>query len=382
VNNDVDVVVLGLGPAGRAAANACVGKGLSVTACDPAAHRRWTATYGAWSDELPPGVPVAVRIEQPVVWTDRRHQLTRGYSVLDTVALQRQLSVDGVDVRTVRADVQGSRTVQCSDGQVLRAGLILDARGSRAAGHAQQTAYGVVVPRDRAEPALLGAQAVFMDWRTSGELPPGAPPSFLYALPLDDERVLLEETCLAGHPALGFGELRRRLECRLSSLGVALGGDEPVERVRFALHRPLPWAEWAGAASAVPRVGAAGGLVHPATGYSVATSLRLAPAIATAAAGPDPARGVQRVLWPSGARTVHALRLHGLRVVLGLAPQRVPEFFTAFFDLPAQHQQAYLSNRDNPIATVAAMSALLPRVSWGLRRALILGGTPLRRGSP
>lgn len=371
--NRIDVVVVGLGPAGRATAAACAAAGSSVLALDPAAHRPWTATYGAWSDELAPGVPVAVRIDRPVVWTTHHQVLARAYSVLDTAALQHGLTLDGVDVRTVRVRALSAHRVLCSDGRSILARLVLDARGAPAAGRTQQTAVGVVLPRERAAPVLQDAAALFMDWRPQHGAGPGAAPSFLYALPLDAERVLLEETCLAGRPGIGLAELRRRLERRLAWHGVHLHGAEPVERVRFALDTPLPRAEWLGRVPAVPRLGAAAALVHPATGYSVATSLRLAPAVAAAAMQPDPARAVQQVLWPVPARVVHSLRLRGLHVLLGLAPQQVPEFFAAFLALPVHHQRAYLSSRDDPAAVAAAMTALLPNVSWALRRALVLG---------
>lgn len=368
-----DVVVLGLGPAGRATAAACVTAGLEVVALDPAPHRRWTATYGAWSDELAPGAPALVRFERPVAWTTRRHELARAYTVLDTAALQDGSSLAGVRVRTGRAlgvqHVDGSRRVVCGDGEVLRAPLVLDARGAPVAGRAQQTAHGVVVDAGRAAPVLGGAEALFMDWRPADD--PRASPSFLYALPLGGDRVLLEETCLAGRPALGTDELRRRLRVRLARHGVALDGDEPVERVRFAVDTPLPRDEWLGRVPVAPRLGAAAPLVHPATGYSVAAALRLAPRVAAAAVTDDPTRAVQDVLWPAGARVVHALRRRGLEVLLGLAPEQVPEFFAAFLDLPARHQQAYLSDRLHPVSTAAAMTALLPHLSGPLRTTLL-----------
>lgn len=366
-----DVAVLGLGPAGRATAAACAQVGLSVVALDPAPHRRWRVTYGAWTDELTPAVPEAMRVQRPVAWTTRRHEIARPYSVLDTAALQDSLVLDGVDVRAARAVDATAGTVGCADGAAVRARLVLDARGARMAGRAQQTAYGVVLDRRRAEQVLQGADGVFMDWRPLHGAGLGAPASFLYAVPLDAERVLVEETCLAGRPAVSVAALRGRLEHRLAAHGVRLHGDEPVERVRFALDTPLPVAEWFGRLPAVPRLGAAAPLVHPASGYSVAAALRLAPAVAAAAASEGPARGVQRLLWPRSVRAVHALRLHGLRMILALAPEQVPEFFAAFLELPGYHQRAYLSGRDHPLATAAAMTALLPQLSWPLRTALL-----------
>lgn len=52
-------------------------------------------------------------------------------------------------------------------------------------------------------------------WGTSGEVP-----SFLYAMPLGNGRVFLEETCLVAKPALPFSVLKRRLQRRLEAMGV------------------------------------------------------------------------------------------------------------------------------------------------------------------
>ncbi|MDQ2706969.1 MAG: lycopene cyclase family protein, partial [Actinomycetota bacterium] len=55
-----DVLVVGAGPAGRAVAAACAEHGLDTGLLDPAPTRPWRATYGAWSDELPAELPLAV----------------------------------------------------------------------------------------------------------------------------------------------------------------------------------------------------------------------------------------------------------------------------------------------------------------------------------
>ena len=52
-------------------------------------------------------------------------------------------------------------------------------------------------------------------WGTSREVP-----SFLYAMPLPDGRVFLEETCLVAKPALPFATLKRRLHRRLAAMNV------------------------------------------------------------------------------------------------------------------------------------------------------------------
>jgi len=367
----VEVVVLGLGPAGRALASACAARGLAVTAVDPRPELPWRAIYGAWQDELPAAVPLAATVQRPLTWTTRAQYLDRPYCVLDTPALQRSMDLSRVHVHAARAAADGRAL---DDGTPLTARVVIDARGAPARGRTQQTAYGVLVGGAEAEPLLQGAAAVFMDWRADRG---HCTPSFLYAVPLGDDRVLLEETCLARRPGLAFEELAGRLRTRLAAHGVRLGGDEQVERVRFALDTPLPPREWLGATPGVVRFGAAAPLVHPASGYSVAAALRLAPAMADVLAAGGTAADLQRLLWSARARAVHAIRLRGMRSLLALSPEQVPEFFAAFFALPTRDQRAYLSGRDDLAGTAGAMRAVLPRMPAQLSarvvRAALLG---------
>lgn len=367
-NYHSQAVVLGLGPAGRAVAAACAGAGLAVTAIDPDPERPWDATYGAWQDELPAGVPLAATVSAPRAWTTHPQRIDRSYSVLDTAALQRSLDLTDVAVRTGRASADARRL---ADESPLRAEVIIDARGAPARRRTQQTAYGVVVSTVGAQAVLDGAPSWFMDWRTDHGAGAGAPPSFLYAVPVGADRMLLEETSLGRRPGLGLAELARRLRTRLATRGVQLTGVEPVERVRFALDTPLPVREWVGCTPPVVRFGAASPLVHPASGYSVATALRLAPQVAGLLVAGGTAADVQHLLWSPQARAVHALRLRGLRSLCALRPAEVPDFFAAFFALPVHHQQAYLSGREDLAGTAAAMRAVLPRLPGRTRRRIV-----------
>lgn len=47
-------------------------------------------------------------------------------------------------------------------------------------------------------------------------------PSFLYAMPLPDGQVFLEETCLVARPTLPFAVLKRRLYRRCAAMGIRI----------------------------------------------------------------------------------------------------------------------------------------------------------------
>lgn len=351
----------GSGPAGRALAHRALAKGLSVTVVDPQPRRRWQATYAAWADELPDWTAapsIAAGVERPVAWTSRRVEIDRRYVVFDTAGLQDSLDLSGARVLTDRVveivrPGRSSRagnelpSVRLASGPTLPAGRVIDARGvSRSPALAEQTAFGVTVDRAR----WGEADSLFMDWRADNGSGPQEPRSFLYAVPLSDDLMLLEETCLAGRPALDIGVLRDRLAYRLRSRGIELSGREPVERVRFPVQGGRPGAQ---------RFGAAGALMHPATGYSVATALRTADSVVL---GQSP--------WSPSARVVRLLQQAGLRALLALPPQELPLFFEKFFALPIPLQRAYLSGRGDLTGTAHAMSALFATLPWRVRAHL------------
>ncbi|MFD4180251.1 lycopene cyclase family protein [Rhodococcus sp. NPDC058514] len=370
-----DLVVVGLGPAGRVLAHRAAAAGLDVIAVDPHPDRRWTPTYAAWSDELPAWLDreavIAALVERPRVWTTRERVLSRPYCVFDNDGLLAALDLGGARVLAGTAATVETDRVILQDGTRIRARQVIDARG---AGHthglAEQTAYGVVVSGEAASPVVADGEAWFMDWRTDNGAPPDEPRSFLYAVPLGGDRMLLEETCLAGRPALSQAVLRRRLEARLHARGVPVSAHADRERVRFPVQVPRGAAE-------VAAFGARAGLMHPGTGYSVAASLSAADEVARAiVAGGDP----MAALWPPSARAVRGLREVGLRALLRLPPPLTGDFFEAFFDLPAGRQRAYLSARADPLAVSAAMAAVFRRAPSRVRRTL--AGALLPRVSP
>ncbi len=319
-------------------------------------------------DEIPGWVGDDVwrsRIPRPHVWGTRERILGRTYGVLDNAALHRRLDLTGVRVVAGFSEALTPWSVLLRDGTRIDAHRVIDARGLQPDPTlAEQTAFGIVVPTIVAAPALGGADAWFMDWRPDNAAAPGDPPSFLYAVPLGDDTVLLEETCLVGRPGLPQAELRRRLDTRLAARGVAVPANVEVERVRFPVQAPRE-------TTSVPVFGARAGLVHPGTGYSVAASLTAVDTVVAALRrGHDPSKS----LWPWPARTVRRLREMGLSALLDLDPSATAGFFDAFFALPVTRQRAYLSGRTDVTGTVAAMWTLFRTATPATRRTLARAG--------
>ncbi|MFT4041792.1 MAG: lycopene cyclase family protein [Gordonia sp. (in: high G+C Gram-positive bacteria)] len=360
-------VVVGAGPAGYALTHRLLHHGVRTTLIDPHPAFGWQSTFAAWTDELPEWLSenvIGARTDAVRVHGHTPRTIARPYSILDNTALRHELTLADAQVISGRAVALTPESVRCADGSIVHADQIIDCRGGFTRNAPTQTAFGVVVAARDAAPILDGAQALLMQWSAPdhlGALPDQAP-SFLYAIPLSAHTVLLEETCLAGYPPLGIDELTRRLRVRL--------GDQLPSAIRSeSVSIPLtgaaaPWR------TRVFAYGAAGGLTHPTTGYSVAASLRYADLVAAAiAAGHDPTT----TLWPSQARAVHRLRLRSLGALLALDATQLLDFFDAFFTLPLAAQQDYLSERGNLRGTVAAMIASFGRVTMRTRFEIARG---------
>ncbi len=361
-----DVAVVGLGPAGRTLAHRLALSGLTVLGIDPHPHRVWPQTLGGWARQIPTWLSddgVALRVEEPRIRASADHIIEDQYAVLSNARLQQATPLTDVELDEQVLDDDGVAALRG------RARVVIDSRGARPAGHSgdvpHQTAHGILVPPELAEPVLGAANAVLMDWRPfdGAERWGSTPPTFLYAIPMADGRVLLEETCLAGHPAPGQPELRRRLLIRLAGIGVTAEdvADLEVERVSIPLvRRGLR-------TTGVWRFGAAGAQNNPFSGYTFFASL---------AAVDD---WVQRVANNDMPRSDEPLfvRRRALHGVLNLSPDDTFALFDAFGRLPTAQQRAVLDADTAMLRLVTAMTRqflLMPtRASIGLARATLLG---------
>ena len=215
---DLDVVVVGDGPAGLALGAACRRAGLSTLVCGLGAP--WTATYGTWRDDVAdvPDRCFAVVAPRVVVHGHRRHVIERPYGVFDNGALRAHLAA-GLDVRVreglwARHFDWGSRLLV--DGGEFDARLVVEATGfppmlARASPPAaHQTAFGVVV--GERPPAYADDDVVLMDLRPVD----AETPTFCYVVPAG-AAWLVEETSLAARPSAAPDRLRELLGVRVGA---------------------------------------------------------------------------------------------------------------------------------------------------------------------
>lgn len=381
-------------------AAACAEAGLDVLAFDPSLDAPWSNNYGVWLDEAErAGLrgyldPIWMRTEVRLD-AERRHLLDRGYARVEGVALKAALRARAeahgarffaervVDVRHRQANSE-LRT-ESGDNHGVR--LVVEASGHKPrwvrregdAPTAFQTAFGLeceVRGLDDAPRDLM----TLMDFSDAG---PGAPdvgvPTFLYVMPLGDDRWFFEETVLTGAPAVPISALEQRLYARLRNRGVTLGARHEVERCVIPMNAPAPLLR-----QRVVGFGGAASMVHPATGYMFAHAARLAPELAARLAelmaSPERspqaiAAGAWDVVWPAWGRRAEEFYRFGGDSLLRLGPREIRDFFDAFFSLPDFAWRGYLGRDLGPATLGRAMfhfyRALSPARRLGLGREVL-----------
>lgn len=387
-----DILIIGAGPAALRIAAACAVRGMSVSCVAPEPRAQWLPRYGAWDDELSdlqlPKSCIEASWPQTVAFTPRQQDLQRGYVRLSTDGLQQHLleKADdaGAHLQAGLVDAvehhEAYSAVALRSGAAMRARVVVDATGHgsnfvRKAGDrpcAWQLAYGQLLRVPGGHPWDVG-QMTLMDfrlpktadshWRTT--------PTFLYAMPIDDEHVFVEETSLIHTAPPDTDTLAERLALRLRWMGVH---GEPLEeeRCRIRMTGPAPVV-----GQRTLAYGAAAGMIHPATGYQLARLLREAPRVADAIAGglghspQEAASAAWRTLWPAKRRRTWALYNFGAEILGTLNHSQTVAFFEAFFRLQPAQWQGFHSATLPPGGVARAMTAFFLSAPQPIRRRLV-----------
>ena len=93
-------------------------------------------------------------------------------------------------------------------------------------------------------------------------------PTFMYAMPLESNRIFFEETSLVARPALSFAECKERCMTRLKYLGITVLDVEEEEYCYIPMGGPLPAKD-----QRVVAFGGAAAMVHPSTGYHLCRAM-------------------------------------------------------------------------------------------------------------
>lgn len=164
-----------------------------------------------------------------------------------------------------------------ADGRRLVAGAVIDGRGPRksrslALGYQKFVGLGVrlAAPHGLARPIVMDATVPQEDGYR-----------FVYVLPLDDTRLLIEDTRYSDGPDLDRPALRRAISAYAKAQGWTIAQVEREEHgvLPIALGGDID-AYWREAGPQVAEVGLRAALFQPTTGYSLPDAARLAEAVA------------------------------------------------------------------------------------------------------
>jgi lycopene cyclase-like protein len=389
--------IVGAGPAALLLADACAARGVRVGMLAPDPRAAWVPNYALWLDDA---IDLGVDDWLAHRWASAEAKLAagtraldRGYGLLDgrrvQLELQRRCEAAGVRVEVgalarVEHDDEGVE-LHCENGGTVRGLLCVDATGhvskfvrrEDGPAPAYQVAWGEV---SSVAGPLSRDRMTFMDWTDTGpeEADERLPPTFLYAMPLSDDRIFVEETVLAarleGDPAALFPALARRLHRRLDRMGLRrIGEPHDLERCIIPMGTALPRGDQRTLA-----FGGAASMVHPATGYLLANVLRRRERVADAIAEElrnwvspgGPSRRIWQAIWTPDE--VRAWRLYGfgLSVLCELDRVGVDRFFDEFFALSDRRWRGFVSARASAPELMATMLHYWARASRPIRSRL------------
>nr|ADZ28517.1 neoxanthin synthase [Camellia nitidissima] len=371
-----DVIIIGTGPAGLRLAEQVACHGIKVCCVDPSPLSMWPNNYGVWVDGFESlGLEDCLDKTWPMACVHindhRTKYLDRAYGRVSRKKLKMKLLEGCVsnNVKFHQAKVwkaehkEFESSVVCSDGNELKASLIVDASGfastfieyDKPRNHGYQIAHGILAEVD-CHPFDLD-KMLLMDWRDShlGNEPDirarnSTLPTFLYAMPFDSNLVFLEETSLVSRPVLSYMEVKKRMVARLRHLGIKVKSVIEEEKCLIPMGGPLPRIP-----QSVMGIGGTAGIVHPSTGYMVARTLAVAPVLADVIAeclgstrmirGKPLCHRVWNGLWPLEKRCVREYYSFGMETLLKLDLNGTRRFFDAFFDLDPHYWHGFLSSR-------------------------------------
>ncbi|KAG8371154.1 hypothetical protein BUALT_Bualt13G0057200 [Buddleja alternifolia] len=371
-----DVIIIGTGPAGLRLAEQVSKNGIKVCCIDPSPLSMWPNNYGVWVDEFESlGLEDCLDKIWPMacvhVNDHKTKYLGRAYGRVSRKELKLNLLskcvANSVKFHKAKAwkieHEEFESFIACDDGTEFKASLIVDASGftssfieyDKPRNDGFQIAHGILAEVDD-HPFDLD-KVVLMDFRDShlGNEPylrarNSRFPTFLYAMPFDSNLVFLEETSLVSRPVLSYMEVKKRMVARLRHLGIRVRAIIEDEKCLIPMGGPLPRIP-----QNVMAMGGNSGIVHPATGYTVARAMALAPILAESIIeclgstrmirGTPLYHKAWNGLWPLERRCTREFYRFGMETLLKLDLDGTRSFFNAFFDLDPHYWQGFLSSR-------------------------------------
>ena len=311
---------------------------------------------------------------QAVQFPAYERELATAYFALSSTRLHELVSRElGATVRfNQRVREVHAQSVELDDGQCLRANSVFDARGASAE-LPLALGYQSFLGRELRLEAPHGiSRPVIMD-ATVEQL---GGYRFVYLLPFDERRLLVEDTYYADSPDLDRRAIGRRIDDYVYRKGwrIAAVDREEVGVLPITLAGDLD-ALWRNLRAGPVPLGMRAGLFHPTTGYSIGHVLRLNELIAQHIGESHESRftrveGYARHAW----REQRYFRRLNRMLFIGASGAQRRAVFERFYRLPTGLIERFYAER---LTALDKLRILTGRPPIGIHKALYALTSPL-----
>ncbi len=224
-----------------------------------------------------------------------------------------------------------------------------------------QIAYGALVevdetnspnlskigPYDKEAMTLFDYRTDHFDGDEDATIKATKAPTFMYAMPLKDNKIFFEETSLVARPAVSFQECKDRCFRRLKHLGIDVTKVEEEEYCYIPMGGALPARD-----QRILGFGGAAAMVHPSTGYHICRAMMGATDAAAAIQKelaedkPNLNRGVAsayNALWSPDNQRQRSFSTFGGEFLMKQDVVGLRGFFDGFFKLPLELWAGFLA---------------------------------------
>jgi len=224
-----------------------------------------------------------------------------------------------------------------------------------------QIAYGALVevdetnspnlskigPYDKEAMTLFDYRTDHFDGDEDATIKATKAPTFMYAMPLKDNKIFFEETSLVARPAVSFQECKDRCFRRLKHLGIDVTKVEEEEYCYIPMGGALPARD-----QRILGFGGAAAMVHPSTGYHICRAMMGATDAAAAIQKelakdkPNLDRGVAsayNALWSPDNQRQRSFATFGGEFLMKQDVVGLRGFFDGFFKLPLELWAGFLA---------------------------------------
>lgn len=181
-------------------------------------------------------------------------------------------------------------------------------------------------------------------------------PTFMYAMPLRDNKVFFEETSLVARPAVSFQECKERFFKRMDYLGIKVTKVVEEEYCYIPMGGALPMRD-----QRILALGGAAATVHPSTGYHLCRGLMGATDVAKAikqeleSKNPNIDRAVAssyHALWSPGNIRQRNFATFGGEFLMKQNVVGLRGFFDGFFRLPLEQWGGCVLSKHAPFVQI------------------------------